>query len=206
MIAGAMLSFSIAAAADPPSRVARMGYLSGAVSLSPAGENEWVQAAINRPLTTGDRVWTDAGARAEVQIGGAMIRMNAGTGLAILNLDDSIAQLQLSQGSLNVRVRRLAPNQAFEIDTPNLALTFRQPGAAQALQDTHLDADEVGVEHTDKEVGRWAGWVSGPRMLKIVRTPSSLRTGAACFIAGWWLGANIKAMPVSSMQAAPHRP
>jgi hypothetical protein len=40
--------------------VARLGYLSVAVSLSPAGENDWVQAAINRPLTTGDRLWAGA--------------------------------------------------------------------------------------------------------------------------------------------------
>ena len=39
-------------------------------------------------------------------------------------------------------------------------------------------------------------------MLKIVRTPSSLRTGAACFIAAWWFGANMKPMPVSSMHCA----
>ena len=68
------------ASADPPSRVARLGYTTGAVSFSPAGENDWVQATINRPLTTGDRLWADAGARAEIQVGGAMIRMNAGTG------------------------------------------------------------------------------------------------------------------------------
>jgi hypothetical protein len=56
----ALASFSSWASADPPSRVARLGYLSGAVSLSPAGENDWVQAAINRPLTTGDRLWAGA--------------------------------------------------------------------------------------------------------------------------------------------------
>ena len=49
------------AAADPPSRVARLGYLSGAVSFSPAGEDDWMQAAINRPVTTGDRLWVDSG-------------------------------------------------------------------------------------------------------------------------------------------------
>ena len=152
LIGSAVLSFSLAALADPPSRVARMGYLSGAVSLSPAGENDWVQAAINRPLTTGDRVWTDAGARAEVQIGGAVIRMNAGTGLAILNLDDRIAQLQLSQGSLNVRVRRLAPNQAFEIDTPNLALTFRQPGEFRIDVDADGNATTIVVRKGQGEV------------------------------------------------------
>ena len=51
-------------------------------------------------------------------------------------------------------------------------------------------------------LGAPAGLVSGPRMLKIVRTPSSLRTGATFFIAGWWLGANMKPMPVSAMHFA----
>ena len=129
LVAGfAFLAISTGVLADPPSRVARLGYMTGAVSFSPAGENDWVQATINRPLTTGDRLWADAGARAEIQVGGAMIRMNAGTGVSVLNLDDRIAQLQLTQGTLNVRVRRLEPNQVFEVDTPNLAFTLRQPG------------------------------------------------------------------------------
>ena len=55
--------------------------------------------------------------------------MNAGTSMGILNLDDRTAQLQLTQGTLGVRVRRLEPDQVFEVDTPNLAFTLRQPGA-----------------------------------------------------------------------------
>ena len=39
---------------DPPSRVARIGYLEGSVSFQPAGETDWVQAVANRPMTTGD--------------------------------------------------------------------------------------------------------------------------------------------------------
>jgi len=35
---------------DPPSRVARLAYIRGTVSFVPAGENEWVEAQINRPL------------------------------------------------------------------------------------------------------------------------------------------------------------
>jgi hypothetical protein len=130
LVAGiAVLAFAGWAGADPPSRVARLGYMTGAISFSPAGENDWVLAPINRPLTTGDRLWADVGARAEIQVGGAVIRMNAGTAVSILNLDDRIAQLQLTQGTLNVRVLRLASGQAFEVDTPNLAFTLRQPGA-----------------------------------------------------------------------------
>ena len=51
-------------------------------------------------------------------------------------------------------------------------------------------------------LGAPAGLVSGPRMLNSVRTPSSLRTGATFFIAGWWLGANMKPMPTSAMHCA----
>ena len=123
-----VLVFGGEASADPSSRVARLGYLSGAVSFSPAGENDWVQAMVNRPLTTGDRLWAEPGARTEIQIGGAMVRMNGGTSVSVLNLDDQIAQLQLTQGALHVRVRHLAPNQIFEVDTPNVAFTLRQPG------------------------------------------------------------------------------
>ena len=139
----AILAFSGWVSADPPSRVARLGYMTGAVSFSPAGEDDWVQATINRPLTTGDRLWSDAGARAEIQVGGATIRMSADTSVSVLNLDDRIAQLQLTQGTLNVRVRRLEPNQLFEIDTPNLAFTLRRPGAYRIDVDPDDDATTI---------------------------------------------------------------
>lgn len=143
----AIVAFSNWAAADPPSRVARLGYAAGAVSFSPAGENDWVKATVNRPLGPGDRLWTDDGgrARAEIQVGGAMIRMDGGTSLAVLNLDDRITQLQVTQGSLNVRVRRLEPNQVFEVDTPNLAFTLRQPGAYRIDVDPDGNATTIIV-------------------------------------------------------------
>jgi len=165
LVAGAaILAFSGWVGADPPSRVARLGYLTGAVSFSPAGEADWVQATINRPLTTGDRLWADAGARAEVQVGGAMIRMNASTGMSILNLDDRIAQLQLSQGTLNVRVRRLDPNQVLEVDTPNLAFTLRQPGEYRIEVDPDGNATTIVVRKGQGEVyGEDAAYVIDSR-------------------------------------------
>ena len=47
-----------------------------------------------------------------------------------------------------------------------------------------------------------AGFVSGPRKLKTVRTASALRTGTTCRIAWWWSGANMKPKPAPSMQSA----
>jgi hypothetical protein len=165
VVAGiAVLAVVGVANADPPSRVARLGYMTGAVSFSPAGENDWVQATMNRPLTTGDRLWADTGARTEIQIGGAMIRMNAGTAVSILNLDDRIAQLQLTQGTLHVRVRRLDPSQSFEIDTPNLAFTLRRPGEYRIEVDPDGNATTIVVRKGQGEVyGEGAAYVIDSR-------------------------------------------
>jgi hypothetical protein len=124
---------------DPPTRVARLGYMEGSVSFQPAGTTDWVGAVPNRPMTTGDQLWSDQDSRAELQLGSAVIRLSANTGVSFLNLDDHTAQLQLSSGSINVRVRRLNPNDVFEIDTPNLAFSIYQPGRYR------LDASQDGT-------------------------------------------------------------
>jgi hypothetical protein len=114
---------------DPPSRVARIGYMDGSVSFQPAGEPDWVQAVANRPMTTGDKLWTDKDSRAELQLGSAVIRLNSNTGLSFLNLDDETVQIQLTSGSINLRVRQLDRDDVVEIDTPNLAFSVTQPGS-----------------------------------------------------------------------------
>ena len=147
----ALLAFSSFVSADPPSRVARVGYMSGNVSFSFAGENDWVRASTNRPLTTGDRLWVDSRARTEIQIGGAVVRVSSNTSLSILNLDDRIAQLRLSQGTLIVRVRRLDRNQIFEVATPNLAFTLTQPGEYRISVDPEGYATDIYVRRGQGE-------------------------------------------------------
>jgi hypothetical protein len=113
---------------DPPSRVARVGYMQGSISFQPAGESEWVEAARNRPMTTGDQLWSDRDSRAELSLGSAVIDLNSNTGISFLNLDDRTAQIQLSSGSISVRVRDLDRDEVFEIDTPNQAFSIFRPG------------------------------------------------------------------------------
>ena len=132
-----------AMAADPPMRVARLGYLTGSVTFSPAGENDWVSGTLNRPLVTGDRLWADNNGRAELQIGSAVVRLSASTLFALTNLDDRIAQMHLQQGTLLVRVRRIDRNQVVEIDTPNLALVISQPGEYRITVNAAGDSTEV---------------------------------------------------------------
>src|SRR6266853_1797652 len=123
---------------DPPSRVARLGYMEGSVSFDPAGEQDWVEATPNRPMTTGDKIWADKGSRAELQLGSASIRLSENTGMSFLNLDDRTVQVQLTSGTVNVRVRRLSRDDVFEIDTPNQAFSVYQPGSYR------LEASEDG--------------------------------------------------------------
>ncbi|HYL02785.1 MAG TPA: DUF6600 domain-containing protein [Steroidobacteraceae bacterium] len=129
---------ALADESDPPGRAARLSYLAGSVSLEPAGVDQWTAAELNRPLTTGDRLWTDADSAAELDIGAAVIRLGASTGFSFLNLDDTSAQMQLAAGTLIVRVWDLAGAQNYEIDTPNVAVSLQQPGVYR------VEVDETG--------------------------------------------------------------
>ena len=141
----ALLAFASCgwAHADPPSRVARLAFTSGSTSFSPGGETDWARATVNRPLVTGDRLWSDAASRAELQLGGGEIRLGAFTSVTLLNIDDRVAQVRLAQGSLNVRVWRLDRDQSFEVDTPNIAFTIRRPGSYRI--DVNADGESTAV-------------------------------------------------------------
>jgi hypothetical protein len=139
---------------DPPGRVARLGYAHGSVSFQPGGTDEWVDARINRPMTTGDRLWADAGALAEMNTGSAYIRIGSNTGFSFLNLSDEATQIQLTQGTILVRVRRMDQNEAFEIDTPNLAFSIYLAGVYK------VTVNDTGVV-TVVQVRQGEGGVTG---------------------------------------------
>jgi hypothetical protein len=113
---------------DPPGRAGRLSLVQGDVSLQPAGAEDWAQALVNRPLTTGDRLWSDQDGRAEVQVGQATVRLGSNTGFSFLNVDDDTIQMRMTAGVVNLRVRALDSNDQMEIDTPNLALSILRPG------------------------------------------------------------------------------
>ncbi|MFN8009606.1 MAG: DUF6600 domain-containing protein, partial [Terriglobia bacterium] len=123
---------------DPPGRVARLAYAQGSVSFNPAGTDDWVSASVNRPVTVGDKLWSDKDARAELQIGSAVIRLGAESGCSFLNLNEDIAQIRLSAGTLSIHLRRLDRNEIFEVDTPNLAFNLLGAG------DYRLEVNESG--------------------------------------------------------------
>ena len=141
---------SFADQGDPPDRVVRLSYMDGAVSFEPAGENDWSQATLNYPLTTGDRLWTDVNARAELETGNVAIRMSQQTDLTETNITDQLMQYGLAEGTLRIRVFTLQPDHTVEIDTPNAAITILQPGSYRI--ETYPNQNETVVTVNSGEV------------------------------------------------------
>jgi hypothetical protein len=133
---------------DPPSVVARMNYTQGSVSFQPGGEGDWLTAVTNRPLTSGDNLWTDQNSRAELHIGSTAVRLSAQTSITLLDLDDRTTQLRLSEGSVIVRLRHLDDGDLVEVDTPNLAFDLQRNG------EYRIDVDSAG---NVTNVGVWSG-------------------------------------------------
>lgn len=134
-----------AAQDDPPDRVARLNFIQGSVSYQVSGDQDWVQADPNRPLTTGDNLWADKDSRGEVHIGSTAIRLSSETGISFLTLDDRTVQLQLAQGTIEVHLRNQSPDDAFEVDTPNLAFTITQPGEYRIQTDPNGNSTIIVV-------------------------------------------------------------
>ncbi|HZQ68556.1 MAG TPA: DUF6600 domain-containing protein [Terriglobales bacterium] len=117
-----------AAEDDPPGRVARLQYMTGSVSVQPRGAEDWVAANLNRPLTTSDNLWTDKDSRAELNVGTGVLRLDGETSVSLTNVSDNTVQVQLHQGVLNLRVRKLYRGEIYEVDTPNIAFTVQKSG------------------------------------------------------------------------------
>jgi hypothetical protein len=137
---------------DPPTRVARLAYAEGSVSFQPGGTQDWVAATINRPLTTGDQVWSDSNSRGELQLDGSSLRLGGSTAVTLLNVADNVTQIQLSTGTLIITVRRLDDNETYEIDTPNLAFSILRPGLYRLSVDASGASTAIRVRSGQGEV------------------------------------------------------
>jgi hypothetical protein len=137
---------------DPPTRVARLAYAQGSISFQPAGTNDWVAAELNRPMTTGDKIWSDNDGRVELQLDGSLLRLSHNTGCSFLNLSDNATQVELTAGTVLVRVRRLDESEAYEIDTPNLAFSVLRPGLYKISVNESGDATVVIARSGEGEV------------------------------------------------------
>ena len=145
ILASALSLLTVFAYADPPARAGRLNYVHGTVSLAPGqAPDAWAVAVLNRPLTTGDRLWTDRDGYAEFHVGSTAVRLAPRTNVDVLTLDDDTLQLRLAQGDVNLRVRDVSDDD-IEISTPNGAVLLEQSGSYRISTDPNGDATSVIV-------------------------------------------------------------
>ena len=137
---------------DPPNRVARLNYISGQVSFRPASLDDWGVATLNYPLTTGDHLWTEREASAELHVGSSVVRLAPETAFAFLNLDDNVVQARVAEGTIDVRVREILGGEGYEVDTPNVAISILAPGTYRIDVDPEGDRTRVTVRAGEVEV------------------------------------------------------
>lgn len=122
-----------ASAAELP-YAARIQRVDGEVAFSDSLPNsdanaDWVAATPNQPFSVGDRIYTRDNSRTSLAFSGRnFARLDPNTSLDVVSLDDRRTQLALRDGSAMFDIGYLAPNELFEVATPNGAINFEQPG------------------------------------------------------------------------------
>ena len=120
--------------ADPPGRVGRLSAIDGTVQQRTPDDNDWTQANLNYPVTSGFAIAPQDGGRAEIEVGSMALRVGPLSELDITNLGDHDASLTLAQGELNLRLGRLPNGDRIEIVTPRGVLSILAAGQY------HIDA------------------------------------------------------------------
>ena len=119
--------------------------------MQPTESDAWVEARINHPLTSGDQLWTETYSRSELQIGNASLQIDASTQLRLLELSDEVLQIEVTQGVVNLHVRRLERGATVEVDTPNAAVSALEPGTYRIEVAAEQDRTLVQVREGSAE-------------------------------------------------------
>jgi hypothetical protein len=137
---------------DPPDRVGRVSAITGEVSFRPGDSDDWSAAELNDPVTTGDGLWTDANARAEVSFADGSVRLAPSTAFSLLTLDDEMTQMRVAEGSIALHASEVDSDDQFEIDTPNGAVTVIRPGSYRVDVSPDGDSTLIVVRSGEVEV------------------------------------------------------
>ena len=107
---------------------ARIDDIAGQVWLYSPDTGEWIAAARNRPVTTGDHLATDNGARAELAIGSTVLRLDGATEVEVTRLDDQQVELHVDGGSVGLRLRDQRAVGELQITTSDGRVRFEATG------------------------------------------------------------------------------
>ncbi|HUA82843.1 MAG TPA: DUF6600 domain-containing protein, partial [Bryobacteraceae bacterium] len=156
--------------ADPQAAqhaVARISFMFGNVSVRRGDSADLIAAAVNAPLTAGDRVVTGDNGRAEVQLDYAnFFRLAPGSEVRLGQLQRGRYQVEVAAGTIIYRVLRDSDAQV-EISTPSISLRPVHVGVYR------LDVKPDGITQITLRNGA-DGEVFGPRGSEAIHNNSSM--------------------------------
>ena len=106
---------------DPPERVGRLSVVAGDVQAWDEARQAWQPAQLNLPVTSRSAFLSGPGARAEVTVGSAALRLDAESQANLLRLDDGGTDIDVPRGTVAISLR--APRApARQIATPGAGI------------------------------------------------------------------------------------
>jgi hypothetical protein len=117
-----------AAVVDPPARVGRLAFASGHVEVYNERRGEWQPAPINTPITSRTALWVDEGALAEWRVGTTALRIDGGTQVNVVQLDEGSLQLDVPRGSVSLRLRQWQSGERVLLSGDGISLAPQGPG------------------------------------------------------------------------------
>jgi len=115
----------------------RVDQVEGNVGIAPEfnGQDQnnvdWLEATVNSPVSVGDRIYVRDSGSAGIAFGRNYARLDAGTLLDVVTLTDQRTQVALRDGSATFDCGGLRSNDFFEVETPDGAIDFKEPGLYQ---------------------------------------------------------------------------
>lgn len=136
--------------ADPPGLAGRVSALQGSATLQ-QGADPAAPAALNWPVTSGDRIVTAPGARLELRVGATAVRLDGDTALDVDTLDDQRLALRIEHGRVALHAGPGTPVRALALATPQGRLAPEGAGRwrVESGVQAGLEADTTTVAAFD---------------------------------------------------------
>ena len=113
---------------QPPARVGRVSFISGALAFFAPGDSDWSAANVNYPVAAGEWFATDPQSRAEIRIGTETIDIAGDTQFDIADLGSRVVKAGVTQGRIEVNLPQFGPDESVEIDIPRGGVWLLQRG------------------------------------------------------------------------------
>ncbi len=141
---------------------ARILLVEGNVVFRTPDVEEWLPVSVNTPLDEGDAVWIPDGGKTEVQLSdGTVVRLDGGSQLDLIAVEDGYTHLHLASGRMYLRTSQKSGKNSLQIDADDTTIL---PEAR-----TRLRIDMLANSQEDVSIFKGSAYVEGNGNRTIVR-------------------------------------